>query len=137
MAHLLDCGDLPRRLGLGEGLGQLRGHRSIEAVAVRAIRGTVLDLHSTPIVGAPVTVALSVPTATTATQEVIPAPISTQTDASGVYYLSLFASADLTPASTYILTVGSRTHTMTVPSGAYNGARPTYFDVLLDGLITA
>lgn len=104
---------------------------------MRNVRGTVLTLGSVPVVGAPVTVALSVPSAVTASDVVVPAPIATQTDASGIYYLSLFATADLTPAAPYVLTVANVTHSMTVPSTAYNGARPTYFDVDLDGLITS
>ena len=106
-------------------------------MSVKAIRGTVLTLANVPVVGAPVSVGLSVPTAITATAVVIPAQVSTQTDGSGIYYLSLFATADLTPAAPYVLTVGNQQHSMTVPSTAYNGARPTYFDVDLDGLITA
>ena len=107
-------------------------------MAIRAVRGTVVDLTDTPIPGVPVQCALNVPTAYTSTVAVIPTPIAQVTDSSGIYYLSLYAQADLTPSGTeYVLTIGNEVHTMVVPSTAYNGSRPTYFDAVLDGLITS
>ena len=65
-------------------------------MAIRAVRGTVVDLTDTPIPGVPVQCALNVPTAYTSTVAVIPTPIAQVTDSSGIYYLSLYAQNDLT-----------------------------------------
>lgn len=84
----------------------------------------------------PVVCQLSVPFATTSADVVSGAAFEVVTDATGTYYLSLYAQADLTPSGTkYTLTIEDQTIDIAVPSGAYNGARPTYFDVNLDGLI--
>ena len=110
-------------------------------MAVRAVQGTVLDTTGKPIVGTPVICQLSVPFATTTSGFVSGAALEQLTDGTGTYSLSLYAQADLlTPlgaplVTTYNLTIAGDVIKIVVPSGAYNGARPTYFDVNLDGLI--
>lgn len=110
-------------------------------MSLRNLQYLVSDLAGNPLIGATVTCDLAVPAALTSTGVIVPGELVTLTNASGIAAFSVYANADLTPANTsYVLTVHHTTLvpvSIVVPSGAYNGARPTYFDVVLDNLIVA
>lgn len=110
-------------------------------MALRQIQGTVVDITGTSVPGVTVTCDLAVPTATASTGAVVPGQLVTLTNGSGVWQFNLYANADLTPAnSSYIITIRHTTvssFSIVVPSTAYPGGHPTYFDVIADGLIVA
>lgn len=110
-------------------------------MAVKTVKGTLLDLTGTAIQGAMVTATCSASIAYNSVGEVIPSSITVTTDVNGVYTFQLYANADLTPSgTTYSITAhlySQAAIAIVVTNAAYNGARPTYFDVVLDGLIVA
>lgn len=110
-------------------------------MSVKNVQGTLLDLTGTPIQGAQVTATCSASIAYNSVGEVIPSSITVTTDSSGVYHFALYANADLTPSgTTYSITAhlySQAAIAIVVTNAAYDASRPTYFDVVLDGLIVA
>lgn len=113
-------------------------------MALRIVHGTMLDMSGAPVVGQPVICTLSSPVATTSLDVVVPLQQEQLTDVNGLFVFSLFAQADLTLAGVTVSTTYSisLSHSgvafaIVVPSGAYPGGHPTYFDIVADGLIVA
>src|ERR1019366_8238649 len=108
-------------------------------MAVRQVKGLCLDITGNPVVNASITCDLSVSVGITAIAELVAGEQTTVSAADGTSTFNIYANADITqPTGTsYVITMHSpvafmaESFSIVVPSTAYNGSRPTYFDVVL------